>query len=326
MYKINITRFGLFFMGLALLLVSCQKEELQNLPTVFTLMPTNISLKSATLNGEITVEGFSSVVDKGFVYSIWIQNPTLNDLKVEMGPGKGVFIFALEKLTTNTKYYYRAYANNLKGTSYGEVKSFTTADYNLANISTDIPKSIGYTTVNLGGVVSGDGGGNVTERGFVVGENPTPTILDFKFSALSGGLGAYTLFISTLKESTKYFVRAYAINEKGISYGNTYNFTTADLVLPTVITDKPLVVTFNSVRIGGAVTNDGGSNIKERGICYGLQPNPTLSNFKIISGLDLGTFVVDIRDLLDNTTYYYRAYAINSKGLAYGNEQTFKTL
>ncbi len=319
-------RFGLIFMSLTLLLVSCQKEELQNLPTVFTLIPINVSLKSATLIGEITDEGFSNVSDKGFVYSSQIQNPTLNDFKVEMGTGKGVFVFVLDKLTTKTKYYYRAYANNLKGTSYGEVKSFTTADYNLVNISTDVPKSIGYTTVNLGGVVLGDGGGNVTERGFVVGENPTPTDLDLKFSALSGGLGAYTLFISSLKVSTKYYVRSYAINEKGISYGNTYNFTTADLELPKVITDKPIIVMSNSVRIGGAVTNDGGSNIKERGICYSLQPNPTVSNFKIISGLDLGTFEVDIRDLQGNTTYYYRAYAINSKGIAYGIEQSFKTL
>ena len=319
-------RFGLFFMSLTLLLVSCQKEELQNLPTVFTLIPTNVSLKNATLHGEVTNEGFSATSDRGFVFSEKNANPSESDTKVQSGYGKGVYSILLDKLPVNTKYYYKAYATNTKGTAYGEVQSFTTADYNLVNISTDVPKSIGYTTVNLGGVVLGDGGGNVTERGFVVGENPTPTVLDLKFSALSGGLGAYTVFISSLKVSTKYYVRSYAINEKGISYGNTYNFTTADLELPKVITDKPIIVMSNSVRIGGAVTNDGGSNIKERGICYSLQPNPTVSNFKIISGLDLGTFEVDIRDLQGNTTYYYRAYAINSKGIAYGIEQSFKTL
>jgi hypothetical protein len=42
--------------------------------------------------------------------------------------------------------------------------------------------------------------------------------------------------------------------------------------------------------------------------------------------LDLGTFTVDIRDLRENSTYYVRSYAVNSKGLAYGNEQSFKTL
>jgi FlaG/FlaF family flagellin (archaellin) len=318
-------RFLKLFILFSIVLSGCKTEEPENPPKVITKVASDVTLKNATLNGEVTNEGFSATTDRGFVFSEKNTNPSVSDLKVQSGYGKGVYSIVLDKLPVNTKYYYKAYATNTKGTAYGDVQSFTTADYNLANISTDVPKSIGYTTVNLGGVVLGDGGGNVTERGFVVGENPTPTVLDLKFSDLLGGLGAYTFFISSLKVSTKYYVRAYAINEKGISYGNTYNFTTADLELPSVITDKPILVMSNSVRIGGAVTNDGGSNIKERGICYSLQPNPTVSNFKIISGLDLGTFEVDIRDLQSNTTYYYRAYAINSKGIAYGIEQSFKT-
>jgi FlaG/FlaF family flagellin (archaellin) len=313
-------------MSLCLLLGSCQKEELQNLPKVFTRVPTDISLKSATLQGEIIDEGYSSVSVRGFVYSNREQNPSLNDLKVEMGPGKGLYTVVLDNLLINTKYYYKAFATNLKGTSYGEPRSFTTSDYALSSLTTDVPKSIGYTTVNLGGVVTNDGGGNVTERGFVVGENPTPTILDLKFSALTGGLGAYSLYITTLRESTKYYVRAYAVNEKGVSYANTHNFTTADIVLPTVITEMPLIVTSNSARISVVVANDGGSKIKEVGICYGLNPNPTISDSKIRYELDLGTFTVDIRDLRENSTYYVRSYAVNSKGLAYGNEQSFKTL
>lgn len=319
-------RLGLYFICLVLFLGSCQKEVLQNPPTVFTRAPYDITLKTATLQAEISDEGFSAVTGKGFVFSSRVQNPTLIDSKVELGPGKGVYVFVLDKLTTNTKYYFKAFATNITGTSYGEVKSFTTADYNLASITTDVPKSIGYTTVNLGGVVTNDGGGSVSERGLVVGENPTPTVLDLKFSALTAGLGAFTLFVTTLKENTKYYVRSFAVNEKGTSYGNTYNFTTADLVLPTLITDNPMMITFNSARLGGAVTNDGGSNIKESGICYGLNPNPTPSDFKLPAGLELGTFVLDARDLQDNTTYYFRSYAINSKGLAYGNEQSFKTL
>ena len=318
-------RFVYLFMNLGLLLGSCQKEELQNLPKVLTRVPTDISLKSATLEGEVSDEGYSSVSERGFVYSSREQNPSLNDLKVGMGPGKGLYTVVLDKLSTNTKYYVKAFATNLKGTSYGELRSFITADYTLSLLTTDVPKSIGYTTVNLGGIVTNDGGGNVTERGFVVGENPTPTILDLKFPALIGGLGAYTLYITTLKESTKYYVRAYAVNEKGVSYGNTHNFTTADIVLAKVITEKPSLVTSNSARISVVVANDGGSKIKEVGICYGLTPNPTLSDSKLRYELELGTFTVDIRDLRENSTYYVRSYAINSKGLAYGTEQSFKT-
>ena len=99
-------RFGLFFMSLTLLLVSCQKEELQNLPTVFTLIPTNVSLKNATLNGEVTNEGFSATSDRGFVFSEKNANPSESDTKVQSGYGKGVYSILLDKLPVNTKYYY----------------------------------------------------------------------------------------------------------------------------------------------------------------------------------------------------------------------------
>lgn len=318
-------RFRIYFI-LFVLLGGCQREELQNPPIVATGIPANISLASATLYGEITNEGYSAVTAKGFVYSDQISNPTFNDSKVELGTGKGTFTFVLEKLTRNTRYHVKAYATNSKGTSFGEVKSFITSDYLLASLSTDVPKSIGYSTAFLGGIIANDGGGFVSERGFAVGTNPTPTVLDLKFTDLSTGIGAYSLFVTTLKESTKYYVRSYAVNQKGISYGNTHIFTTADLVLPTVITEKALNITQNTVKMGGNITNDGGSDVVESGVCYGLVPNPKISDLKVTSGVKIGSFSVEVDNLRENTMYYFRAYAINTKGLIYANEQSFKTL
>jgi hypothetical protein len=234
------------------------------------MVASDVTLKNATLNGEVTEEGFSATTDRGFVFSEKNTNPSVSDSKAQSGYGKGIYSVVLDKLTVNTKYYFKAYATNTKGTSYGVVQSFTTADYNLVNISTDVPKSIGYTSVNLWGVVLGNGGGNVSERGFVVGENPSPTTLDFKFSVSSGGLGEYTLFISTLKVGTKYYVRAYAINEKGISYGNTQIFTTLDFVLPTSSTNIPQNIGYSTVEILGSVTDEGGGSVSESGFVYGL--------------------------------------------------------
>lgn len=319
-------RFSIYIFALFVFISSCQQEELQDPPTVITGVPANISLTAATLTGDITNEGYSAVTAKGFVYSSQIRNPSLNDSKVELGTGKGAFAFVLDKLTRNTRYYFKAYATNSKGTKLGEVKSFITSDYLLPSLSTDVPKSIGYSTAFLGGIVANDGGGFVSERGFAVGANPTPTILDLKFTDLSTGIGAYSLFVTTLKESTKYYVRSYAVNQKGISYGNTHIFTTADLALPTVITEKALNISQNAVKMGGNITNDGGSDVVESGICYGLTPNPKLSDLKVISGVALGSFSVAVNDLRENTMYYFRAYAINTKGLTYGNEQSFKTL
>jgi uncharacterized protein (TIGR02145 family) len=127
--------------------------------------------------------------------------------------------------------------------------------------------------------------------------------------------------------NTKYFVRSYAINEKGIAYGNEQIFTTNDYKVPTLSTDKPILITYYSVKFGGSLVNDGGNRFTEIGICYGLNPNPTISDIKVDArGIDkLGSFVLDIRNLNENTKYYYRSYAINSKGIGYGNEQSFVT-
>jgi hypothetical protein len=316
----------------SIVLLGCKTEEPQNPPTVITKAASDVTLKNATLNGEITDEGFSAASDRGFVYSEKNTNPSVSDSKAQSGYGKGVYSIVLDKLPVNTKYYFKAYATNTKGTSYGEVQSFTTADYNLVNISTDVPKSIGYTSVNLWGVVLGNGGGNVTERGFVVGENPSPTTLDFKFSVSSGGLGEYTLFISTLKVGTKYYVRAYAINEKGISYGNTQIFTTVDYKLPSVTIIGPDSLTYNSVRITHKVIDNGGGGITDRGLIFSYSTNPTISDKKFSNGglpdnlpPSNNEFTLRRGDLIELTNYYVRGYAINSKGVGYSNQIEFKT-
>jgi uncharacterized protein (TIGR02145 family) len=313
---------------LLLLIIGCKTEEPQNPPTVITKVASDVKFNVATLNGEVTDEGFSATSDRGFVFSEKNTNPSLSDSKAQSGYGKGVYSIMIDKLPVNTKYYFKAYATNTKGTSYGDVQSFTTADYKLPTVVTDVPKNITYTTAELGGLVTDEGGGAVSESGFVVGTNVSPTIADLKFSVTKGKT-TIALIVSKLNVNTKYFVRSYAINEKGISYGNEQSFITADYKIPTLSTDKPTLITYYSVKFGGSLVNDGGDNkFTELGICYGLNPNPTISNIKLKTiGLDkLGSFIlIDVRNLSANTKYYYRTYAINSKGIGYGNEQSFTT-
>jgi hypothetical protein len=55
------------------------------------------------------------------------------------------------------------------------------------------------------------------------------------------------------------------------------------------------------------------------------RPNPTIANSKTTDGIGLGNFTSNLAGLTANTTYYVRAYAINSQGTAYGNEVSFTT-
>jgi uncharacterized protein (TIGR02145 family) len=95
--------------------------------------------------------------------------------------------------------------------------------------------------------------------------------------------------------------------------------------LPTIITTEVTEIFTTSAQSGGVVTNEGGSPVASRGVCWNTSTNPTITNSFTINGDGLGAFISNITKLLPNTTYYVRAYALNSVGTAYGNEQSFTT-
>ena len=93
--------------------------------------------------------------------------------------------------------------------------------------------------------------------------------------------------------------------------------------LTTVIASS---ITGVSASSGGQITDDGGATITSRGVCWSMNPNPTLSNSFTSDGIGSGTFNSVINSLQNGTTYYVRAYATTSVGTAYGNEIVFTTL
>jgi hypothetical protein len=99
----------------------------------------------------------------------------------------------------------------------------------------------------------------------------------------------------------------------------------AGLAYPSVTTNVILNINSSSAESGGNVTSDGGATVTARGLVYGTSPNPTLSNLVLVIGSGLGTFSGTITGLTSGTTYYVRAYATNSVGTGYGNQQTFTT-
>ena len=98
------------------------------------------------------------------------------------------------------------------------------------------------------------------------------------------------------------------------------------ITLPTVITASVTGITTNSAQCGGEVTNDGGAEVTERGICWSTNANPTISDSHIVSGSGTGAFTSSMTSLTANTTYHVRAYATNEAGTAYGLDKEFKTL
>ena len=96
--------------------------------------------------------------------------------------------------------------------------------------------------------------------------------------------------------------------------------------LPTITTAPITNLTKTSATGGGVIINDGGAEITAYGICWSTTENPTTSDNKIRDGSGTSTFTSALAELIPNTTYFVRTYAINSVGTAYGNSVTFKTL
>lgn len=81
------------------------------------------------------------------------------------------------------------------------------------------------TSVETGGAVSSDGGSLLTETGVCYDTIIKPTINSNKI--VSGNLvGTFSINVTGLKPATTYFLKAYAKNAAGITYGNRISFTT----------------------------------------------------------------------------------------------------
>ena len=85
-------------------------------------------------------------------------------------------------------------------------------------------------------------------------------------------------------------------------------------------------ITEHTAVCGGEVLTDGGMPIIERGICWSTSHNPTISNSRTMDGAGVGAFTSTINGLTAGTTYYVRAYAVNSVGTAYSGEISFTTV
>lgn len=193
-------------------------------------------------------------------------------------------------------------------------------------LSNNTLNAITNNTAQCGGTITADWGLAVTDRGVCWSTSTNPTINDSKTSA-GTGKGSFSSTLINLTATTKYYVKAYAINSAGISYGTEQSFTTGaiQISLPILSTSALSSLTQNTAISGGNVTSDGNAQITARGICWSTSPTPITSDNKTTDGIGVGNFTSNITGLTANTTYFVRAYATNSAGTNYGNQLSFKT-
>jgi hypothetical protein len=214
-----------------------------SLPIVFTVNVSSITGVSADLIGDIT-EITDDVTRRGFVLSVsshinpFNTDPDDSDYEIvvdESGTyGVGTFSLNASGLDNDTVYYVRSFAESIIGFSYGNEISFKTNTIPLVGIAN--PTNRQSESVTLNGEVIDTGGDIVTEVGFVwdVQTHSMPNNVDPSASGYTNsqgttgtfGLGEFNEDVTNLSPNTMYFVRAYAENAQGWSYGDELTFST----------------------------------------------------------------------------------------------------
>ena len=238
--------------GMAIYLTSCKKEA--TLPVVRIISITDVTQTTASFGGNVTDDGGAEIMEMGVCWDT-SPNPTTNSNKTSNGKGTGLFNGSLTGLTANTKYYVRAYATNSAGTGYGKEISFITDQVieppKVPTLITIVVTSITFRSAASGGIITDNGGEDVTEMGVCWGTNANPTTDNNKISNGPGN-SYFSVWIDKLKPATEYFVRAYATNSVGTTYGNEWKFATLPI--------GPIV--FNPDLTYGSVTDIDGNIYK----------------------------------------------------------------
>ncbi|MBO4340881.1 MAG: carboxypeptidase regulatory-like domain-containing protein [Bacteroidales bacterium] len=302
-------------------------------PSVTLESVEDITYNSALAKGTLLSVGSDAVTRFGVCYGT-SEAPTVSDKVLSLGDTKKAQSFqsALTGLSQETTYYIRAFAENSVGLSYSESTiRFTTTGLPVPpSVETGTVENITSITAKAKGTVSSLGNvEKVTAYGHVWGLSHNPTLTSNSGKTNKGETSSTLSYVSdltALSVYTTYYVRAYATNSKGTSYGEEVTFTTdkGDVTLSTTAATD---IIHNAATVGGTISSDGGNTIVEVGVCYGTSASSlSATGDHIVLNLDGNGFSGRLTGLVAQTNYYIRAYArTDSDKLFYANSRQFTT-
>src|SRR5512133_1016745 len=94
----------------------------------------------------------------------------------------------------------------------------------MATLTTAPASELTLVSARTGGNITDDGNADITARGVCWSATENPKVSDKKTSDGTGS-GSFSSQLTGLTEGTVYYVRAYATNIEGTSYGNQISFT-----------------------------------------------------------------------------------------------------
>lgn len=178
-------------------------------------------------------------------------------------------------------------------------------------------------SITLASTVVSNGNGTVSECGFCYSKSDNPTVSDVKVNCGKPTGGTFTKTVTGLEENTLYHVRAYAINESGVAYSEEVSVTTLAITVPSVsATTISVEEGSDSALFSAQIVSEGNGKISECGFCYSTSSMPDIYDKKLVASVS-PSFTATASALVIGTRYYVRAYAVNEKGVAYGEQISF---
>ncbi|WP_028582757.1 cadherin-like domain-containing protein [Desulfogranum japonicum] len=197
-------------------------------PSATTNAASSLTASGARLNGNITANGASTTVTFEYGTTTGYGSTVTADQSPVTGNASTAVSKTITGLTYGQTYHYRVVGTNSQGTTNGTDQSFTIT--NIApTVTTQAVTDIASNTATGNGTITDLGVPNPTAYGMCWNTSGTPTVSDnVSNQGATSTTGAFTSTMSVLTPDTTYYVRAYATNTTGTSYGGEVSFTTED--------------------------------------------------------------------------------------------------
>jgi len=231
-------------------------------------------------------------------------------------------------LLPNSTYFVRAFWQNNIGAFYSEEISFTTNAVveilGLENVYVNEAKIRSYVPGSQNEIIA---------KGVCWSTSSEPTIDDNITDDSNASLN-YVSYLEGLEAETQYFVRSYMTTEAGTVYSEEINFITfsgeisfEDFYVFDIGKNK---INYNFNINPQGVNNEQGRYIQEFGVVYSSSQNPTINDNVITASNQTPSQTIQVTNniagLVINTTYYLRAYAIDSnQNIVYSSQIETKT-